>query len=115
MRRATQRRVRLFVRLVLAGTLIGVAYGGLIGRIFRGTAIIGSLVGAIDGATIAGPITAIEIFGLRTRWGRTVQQAPFLVTFAVRWLTYGTLIAIVNARSPGAWILGQMSLAAPLA
>ena len=47
--------------------------------------------------------------------GRAVEQAPFLVTFAVRWLTYGTLIAAVNAFSPGAWILGQVSLAAPLA
>jgi hypothetical protein len=44
---ATKRRLRLFLRLSLAGTLIGVAYGSFMGRAFRGTALIGSLVGAI--------------------------------------------------------------------
>jgi hypothetical protein len=40
MRRATKRRVQLFLRLLLVGTLIRVAYGGLIGLTFRGTALI---------------------------------------------------------------------------
>jgi len=43
MRIATKRRLRLFLRLSLAGTLIGVAYGSFMGRAFRGTALIGSL------------------------------------------------------------------------
>ena len=70
MRIATKRRLRLFLRLSLAGTLIRVAYGSFMGRAFRGTALIGSLVGAIDSATIAAVIAAIEVFLLRTRWGR---------------------------------------------
>jgi hypothetical protein len=73
--------VRLFLRLLLVGTLIGVAYGGVIGRTFRGIALIGSLAGAIDGATITTAIAAIEISLLRTRWRRTLHHAPFLVTF----------------------------------
>ena len=97
MRRATKRR---FLRLLLVGTLIGVAYGGFIGRTFRGTALIGSLVGAIDGATITAAIAAIEIFLLRTRWDRPLQQASFLVTFGVKWLAYGMVITAVNERSP---------------
>jgi len=114
MRRAMKRRVRLFLRLLLVGTLIGFAYGGFIGRTFRGTALIGSLVGAIDGAAITAAIAAIEIFLLRTRWGRTLQQAPFLVTFGVKWLAYGIVITAVNERSPAVLVLGPALGAAPL-
>jgi adenylate cyclase len=114
MRRATSRRVRLFLWFLLGGTLIGVAYGGLLGVMFRGSALIGGLVGAIDGAAIAAPIAGAEMFLLRTRWGRAVQQAPFLVTFGVKWLVYGMLIAIVNLRSPGVQVLDLMGLAGPL-
>lgn len=77
MRRATKRRIQLFLRLLLVGTLIGVTYGGLIGLTFRGTALVNSLIGAIDGATITAAVAAVEIFLLRTRWGRRLQQAPF--------------------------------------
>lgn len=66
----------------------------------RGTALIGSLVEAIDGATITAAIAAIEIFLLRTRWDRPLQQASFLVTFGVKWLAYGMVITAVNERSP---------------
>jgi adenylate cyclase len=114
MRRATKRRVQLFLRLLLVGTLIGVAYGGLIGLTFRGTALINSLIGAIDGATITAAIAAVEIFLLRTRWGRPLQQAPFLVTFGVKWLIYGVVIMVVNARSLGQRVLGLALGAAPL-
>jgi adenylate cyclase len=114
MRRATSRRVRQYLWFLLAGTLIGVAYGGLLGVTFRGTGLIGALVGAIDGATITAPIAAAEVFLARTRWGRGVQRAPFLVTFGVKWLVYGTLIGVVNLRSAGVLVLSLMGLAAPL-
>ena len=114
MRRSIQRRVRLVLWSLLAGTLIGVAYGSLLGAMFRGTALIGALVGAIDGATITAPIAVTEAFLLRTRWGRAVQRAPFLVTFSVKWLIYGTLITSVNLRSPGVRVLDLMGLAGPL-
>lgn len=113
-RRATRRRAQLFLWFLLGGTLIGVSYGGLIGSMFRGTALIGAAIGAIDGAVITAPIAGIELFLLRTRWGRAVQEAPFLVTFGAKWLAYGTLISIVNLRSPGVLVLGRMGLAAPL-
>jgi adenylate cyclase len=114
MRRATKRRVRIFLWLVLAGALIGAAYGGVLGRMFRETGLIGGSIGAIDGATIAIPIGAFEVFGLRTRWGRAVQRAPFLVTFGLKWLVYGALISIVNLRSLGVLVLGLVAIAAPL-
>jgi adenylate cyclase len=114
MRRATKRRVRIFLWLVLAGALIGAAYGGVLGRMFRETGLIGGSIGAIDGAAIAIPIGAIEVFGLRTRWGRAVQRAPFLVTFGLKWLAYGAMISIVNLRSLGVLVLGLVAIAAPL-
>ncbi len=114
MRRTTSRRLRLFLRFLLAGTLIGVAYGGVLGALFRGSALIGSLVGAIDGAAITAPIAGTEMFLLRTRWGRAVQQAPFLLMFGAKWLVYGALIATVNLRSPGVLVLDLMGLAGPL-
>lgn len=114
MRRATKRRVRIFLWLVLAGALIGAAYGGVVGRVFRETGLIGGSIGAIDGAAIAVPIGAIEVFGLRTRSGRAVQRAPFLVTFGLKWLVYGVLISIVNLRSLGVLVLGLVAIAAPL-
>ena len=114
MRRATKRRVQLFLWLVLAGALIGTAYGSVIGHIFRETGLIGGAIGAIDGAAITVSITAIEIFALRTRWGRAVQSAPFLVTFGLKWVAYGVLISIINLRSLGVFLLGLVALAAPL-
>ena len=114
MRRATKRRVQLFLWLVLAGALIGTVYGSVIGHIFRETGLIGGAIGAIDGAAITVSITAIEIFALRTRWGRAVQHAPFLVTFGLKWVAYGVLISIINLRSLGVFLLGLVALAAPL-
>src|SRR5262249_23835188 len=114
MRRASRRRVRLFLWFSFAGALIGVGYGALIGAMFRRTGLIGGAIGAIDGAAIAGPIAGIELFFLPTRWGRAVRQAPFLVTFGVKWLIYGTWISVTTRRSPGAAALGLSPLAPPL-
>jgi adenylate cyclase len=99
---------------LFAGTLMGVAYGGLLGATFRGTGLIGAMVGAIDAVVITAPIASIEIFLLRTRWGRAVQRAPFLVTFGAKWLVYGALITVVNLQSPGARALASVGLAGPL-
>src|SRR5262249_62287470 len=100
MRRATARRVRLYGRLLLVGTIIGATYGSVIGRTFRGTAFVGALVGATDGAAITSAIAAIEIFLTQTRWGRSLQRAPFLITFGVKWLGYRGGIAPVHRESP---------------
>ena len=101
MRGATKRRVRLFARVLLVGTLVGVVYGGLVNLTVSGSGLTGSLVGAITGATITIVIGSIEIFWLPTRRGLAFQRAPFLVTFGVKWLVYGTVITAVNLGALG--------------
>ncbi len=114
MRRATKRRVRLFLRVLLLGTLIGIVYNGSTALVFGRPPFPRSVMGAIDGAAITVPIAAMEIFLLRSRWGRPLQQAPFLVTFGVKWLIYAMIITTVVVGGPGARVIGLPADAAPL-
>ncbi len=76
--------MRLLARILLAGTLVGVAFGGLINLAVGRSGLTGSLVGAVNGATITLVIGSIEILWFPTRRGLALQQAPFLVTFGVK-------------------------------
>lgn len=100
MRGATKRRVRLLMRILVGGALVGAVYGALIYVVVGGSGLRGMLVGAVNGATITIVIGSIEILWLPTGKGRALRQAPFLVTFGVKWLVYGALITAVNV---GAW------------
>jgi len=107
-RPATRRQLRLFLRVLLAGTLVGLAYGALTELIFgvpRAAFSLG-IVGAIDAAAIAAPISALELYLLRSRAGRVLQQAPFLVTLGVKWLVYALIITAVIGGGPGGRLLG---------
>ncbi len=106
MRRATKRRARLFLGVWLIGTLLGIVYGGLTGLIFRLPVLPRILLGAIDGAAITTPIAVMEIFLLRSRWGRPLQGSAFLVSFGVKWLIYALIITTVIVGGPGARVLG---------
>ncbi len=102
--------MRFFLRLVTIGALIGIAYGGVTGLAFGLPAFRRSLISAVDGVMISAPIAASEMFFLRSRWGRPLRQAPFLVTLAVKWLIYTSIIALVVIGGPGARAIGQQSL-----
>ena len=117
MRRATKRQLRLFLWVLLAGALVGLAYGVLTELIFgtpRSAFYLG-LVGAIDGAAIAAPISAFEIYLLRSRLGRALQLAPFLVSLGVKWVAYAVVITTVIASGPGARLVGIPRSATPFA
>ena len=109
MRGATKRRVRLFLRILLGGALVGAVYGGLIYVTVGGSGLRGMFVGAVNGATITIVIGSIEILWLPTGKGRALQQAPFLVTFGVKWLVYGALITAVNVGAWGRRVLGVLA------
>ena len=82
MRAGTKRRVRLFLGVLFLIAMGGAALGSAIGR----TPLIGALVGVINGVIVLGGIVGAEIFLPQTRLGQALERAPFLVTFAVKWL-----------------------------
>jgi adenylate cyclase len=106
MRTGTKRRLQLTCRIILAGTLVGVAYSSLLNFAAYGTPGLGMLIGAIHGFILSATIGSMETFGTRTLLGRAVEQAPLLVTLAVKGLVYGSLIALVNVVEPGTRLLG---------
>jgi len=106
MRIGTRRRLGVLGRIVVASVLLGSIYGGLLNVAAYGTPSYGVPIGAIHGFLLSSTIGLLEIFGTRSRLGRVVEQAPFLVTLLVKGLVYGSLIAFVNVVEPGTWLLG---------
>lgn len=102
----TRRRLGLFANVVNFATLVGVAYGVVLHLSFFGFPRQGAVIGAIHGFLLGVAIGWLEIFGVRTRLGRAVEQAPFLVTLAVKVMVYGSMIALVNFFEPGTRLLG---------
>ena len=95
-RERTRRRFRPVGSVLLAGTLVGIGYGSLIGFAGWGAPVMGGLFGAIHGFTIAACISFLEVFATRTRLGRRLEAAPLAVTIAVKGLVYGRVIAAVE-------------------
>jgi adenylate cyclase len=106
MRIGTRRRLGLLGRIVVASTLLGSVYGALLNIAAYGTPSFGIPIGAIHGFLLSSTIGLLEIFATRSRPGRVVEQAPFLVTLLVKGLIYGSLIAVVNLVEPGTHLLG---------
>jgi adenylate cyclase len=90
MRAATRRRLRFFISVLGIIATGGALLGSVLGR----TSLIGTLVSALDAVLVLGTIVAVEIFLPQTRFGRTLERAPFLATFVVKWLAYYALIVI---------------------
>jgi adenylate cyclase len=89
------------MRVAVSGMAIGSIYGVLLNLATRGGPRLGAPIGAIHGFILSSTIATLEVFGTRTRVGRAVEQAPFLVTLLVKGLVYGSLIALVNVTEPG--------------
>jgi adenylate cyclase len=105
MRVGTRRRIGLLARVVIASTLLGIVYGSLLNIAAYGTPQFGIAIGAIHGFLISSVIGLLEIFGTRSRVGRVIEQAPFLVTLLVKLIIYGSIIAFVNIVEPGSRLL----------
>jgi adenylate cyclase len=91
----TRRRLRLYVGVVVLSTLIGLAYGALY-VLETHRPLVVTLAAAIYGCAFGSTLGAMEIFGVRTRLGRMIEQAPFLVTVGTKVLVYGLLIVIIS-------------------
>jgi adenylate cyclase len=102
----TRRRLRLTGYVVIFGVLVGAAYGVVLHLTVLGAPLLGAVIGSIHGFILSAAIGWLEIFGARTRPGRAVEQAPFLVTLAVKVACYGSLSALVNLFEPGTRLVG---------
>lgn len=109
-RERTRRRLRTFLWVLLAGTAVGIGYGSLIGFAGWGAPVLGGLIGAIHGLTIAACIGLLEIFASRTLVGRRLERAPLAVTIVVKGLVYGSVVAAVELGNLGERLIrGQPS------
>jgi adenylate cyclase len=105
MRTGTARRLGILGRVVAAGMLLGSTYGALLNFVAYGALQSGIPIGAIHGFLLSSTIGWLEIFGTRTRPGRVIERAPFLVTLLVKGFLYGSMIAFVNIVEPGTRLL----------
>jgi hypothetical protein len=60
-----------------------------------------ALGGVTNGVILMGTILGAEILLPPPRLGHALERAPFLVTFALKFLVYGTLIVLVVGSRPG--------------
>ena len=93
------RQTRFFLFALRLGALIGIVFGMAAGAAVLDPpllgAALGALSGAIEGTALMALIGGADMFLPRTRIGRALERAPFLVTFAVKLLAYGAVIALV--------------------
>lgn len=93
------RQTRFFFFALRLGALIGIVFGMAAGAAVLDPplfgAALGALGGAIEGTALMALIGGAEIFLPRTRIGRALERAPFLVTLAVKLLAYGAVILLV--------------------
>lgn len=105
MRAGTRRRVAILLRALGATVVIGAVVGGANASGFRDApllgAMLGALGGAINGVILIGAILGAEILLPPTRLGHALERVPFLVTFAMKFLVYGTLVVLVIGGRPG--------------
>ena len=95
MRPSTRRRVGLFLRVLGLGVVTSAVLGSVSGAVFRDWPLFGALSGTINGVALITVIAGAEIFLPQTRLGHAFERAPFLATFAAKWLVYGAVILLV--------------------
>ena len=105
MRAGTRGRVVLLLRALGATVVVGAVIGGANGSAFRNAPLLGAMLGALGGATngvmLMGAILGAEILLPRTRLGHALERVPFLLTFAMKFLVYATLVVLVVGGRPG--------------
>ena len=99
MRAGTRRRVALLLRALGWSAAIAAVFVGASSPAFHDGPLVGVIVDALAGvinvAMVSGAIFGAEIFLPRTRLGHALERAPFLVTFTMKLLVYGTVIVLV--------------------
>jgi len=101
MQRAVPSQLTLFFVRIRAITVLGALFGGAAGALLLDPPLIGAglaaFSGAIDFTAMAILIGGAETFLPRTRLGRALEEAPFLVSLLVKTLAYSLVILCVVA------------------
>jgi adenylate cyclase len=106
-------------RLVALGWIVGISivggavYGGLAGYVARGEPYGGVVIGALRALTVSAVLATTELFGTRTRLGRRLERAPFIVTLLVKAVIYGSIIVAVEAANLGVRLVGYSAYGRP--
>jgi adenylate cyclase len=107
MRAGSRRRLRIFLWIVVSSVVAGGAYGTLAGYVTpESEPIEGALIGMIRGFTLSFLLGGSEVYLPRTRVGRWLGRAPFLMMLGIKGLLYGLLILGVEAVSLGNRLIG---------
>jgi adenylate cyclase len=101
MQAATRRRIALLLRTLGATVVIGAVVGGANSSGFHDAPLLGAFGGATNSVILIVAILGAEIFLPPTRLGHALERVAFLVTFAMKFLVYGTLVVLVVGGRPG--------------
>lgn len=105
----TKRRVRLFLVVLGIASAGVIAFGGIGGIAFFPKrpllgASFGALAALLPTIVFVSVIVGAEIFLPRTRAGRALERAPFLVTLAIKSIVYGAVMILIIGSKLGRWV-----------
>ena len=114
MKADTKRQLRRLLFWTSVGAATGAIIGGGIGPAIIDPPLVGAgvvaLVAGIDTAAIAASIGGLEIFLPKTRLGRTLDNAPYLVSVVLKVFAYGVVIVAVSGGGLGDHVLNASGL-----
>jgi adenylate cyclase len=104
----TKRRRRLFLVILGIGCVSAAAFGTIAGIVYFPNrplhgASFGALAGFLPTILFLSLIFGAEIFLPRTRAGRALERAPFLVTFGIKSIVYGAAVILILGSKLGRW------------
>ena len=109
----------MFAWIVGFSALAGAAYGSLAAVVSGNDPSDGLIIGIVRGLTLSSLLGGTEIFVMRSRVGRALERAPFLVTIGLKAVVYGILIVGSEAVHLGSRVAGseapETSFGSPMA
>jgi adenylate cyclase len=96
----------MFLWAMGASVLAGAAYGSLAAKVSENDPMEGLIIGIVRGLTLSSLLGGTEIFLMRSRVGRVLERAPFLVTIGLKAVVYGVILVGAEAVHLGSRVAG---------